>query len=452
MSFRFPFALLLLSLLASCARSPLDDAWLPPRPLAAGVPAHRPPQLPDDAHPTALPAPAINPTGELTLGQVWQLALLHHPALAADAWEVRAAEARQMQADVMPNPQLDVRLDDFGGSGDRQSFDEANLRVRITQLIELGDKRQRRVNLAQAGRTLAAWDYEARRVAIAADVTDRFVTVLELQQRIALGETTVQTLTRLHQLIEDRIEAGAKVGTDLDQSKARLAFAKIDLSEARIRLEAARRQLANTWNNDKPAFTHVVGPLDITGEQVPGIDDLIAMLDEHPDVARFAGEIAHRQAQLELARAGAVPDVRVGAGARYFRENDEQAFLLEVEIPLPLFDRRQGDILEKRFAVASARSQAAAARTQARSALIGAHRDMTIAHDRAATLERDIIPGLKTALETTQTQFNQGVLKLNDLHSAHRDLLRAQSDHLRALGDYHQAAARVEGLTGRPLR
>ena len=152
-----------------------------------------------------------------------------------------------------------------------------------------------------------------------------------------------------------------------------------------------------------------------------------------------------------MAQADAVSDVTVGVGGRYFREDDDHALLVEFGIPLPIFDRKEGEILEKRFALAKARSQAELARASARDELIQAHRDMSIAQSRELALRQQMLPSLRSAYDTTQAQFKQGLIKLDDMLDAHRDLLKAQMERLDATRDFHRAAAVLEGLIGQPL-
>ena len=431
--------------------SPLatDADWIPPRALA-NVPAYRPPVDPpgDGAASARLAEP---PSGEITLIDAWRLALLLHPALAVDAYSVREAEARQMQADVMPNPQIDFRLDDFAGSGQREGFDSANLRVRLTQVIELGDKRARRVELARADRALATWDYEARRIAVAADVSARFAALLAAQQRVLLRSGAVDFAQTMQQVIEDRIKAGGILPIEREHARVRLAQAKINLEEAKLEREAARGRLASCWNSDRATFSAAVGSLEVDRAARVDLDGLLARLADHPQVARFAGEVAQRQAALRVAQADAVSDVTVGVGGRYFREDDDHALLVEFGIPLPIFDRKEGEILEKRFALAKARSQAELARASARDELIQAHRDMSIAQSRELALRQQMLPSLRSAYDTTQAQFKQGLIKLDDMLDAHRDLLKAQMERLDATRDFHRAAAVLEGLIGQPL-
>jgi cobalt-zinc-cadmium efflux system outer membrane protein len=288
-------------------------------------------------------------------------------------------------------------------------------------------------------------------VAVAAQVSEYFALVLASQEEVALRKEAVEFAQEMHKIVEDRLAAGALAPVEKDRSAARLGQAKIALGDAEVNLETARRLLAGTWDQSKPTFSHAAGTLPATRPAAPALDDLIALLNDHPLVARWAGEIAQRKADIELAKAQSIGDLTVGGGMKYFREDDGQAFLFELGIPLPLFDDNRGEILEKRFALSKAHAEAKAARNEARIELIEAYRDLARAH-RAATLLRDeVIPRLQSARDLTQSNFKQGLVKLDDILDENRDLLRAKVEFLEALAEYHTSAAKIEALIGRPI-
>ena len=55
------------------------------------------------------------PTGEVTLQHALALALLENPKLRSYSLEVRAAEARVLQAGLLPNPEIELGIGEFGG-------------------------------------------------------------------------------------------------------------------------------------------------------------------------------------------------------------------------------------------------------------------------------------------------------------------------------------------------
>jgi len=88
------------------------------------------------------------PTGVLTLPQAQALALLQNPKLAAFGWEVRAREAQILQAGLRPNPEVEVEVENFAGSGALQAFRGTEITILLSQLIELAGKRHKRARVA----------------------------------------------------------------------------------------------------------------------------------------------------------------------------------------------------------------------------------------------------------------------------------------------------------------
>src|SRR5437660_1513548 len=127
---------------------------------------------------SSAPAPGTSPyqepTAVLTLPQALALALLQNPELRAFAWEVRVAEARTLQAGLRPNPELGLDIENVAGTGAFQGGRSAETTLRLSQVIELGGKRARRLRVAALERDLAAWDYETKRVEVLTAVAQAF--------------------------------------------------------------------------------------------------------------------------------------------------------------------------------------------------------------------------------------------------------------------------------------
>jgi cobalt-zinc-cadmium efflux system outer membrane protein len=150
-----PVGMVLIVVLSGCASERMEAVWPEPRPLGQHVPAFQVPEAPS-AIPSRGPQPD-EPTGVLTLRQALALALLQNPALASAAWEVRAGEARTLQAGLLLNPEFGVEVENFAGSGEFRGFDVAETTITLGQVIELGGKRLRRARVAALERDLAAW-------------------------------------------------------------------------------------------------------------------------------------------------------------------------------------------------------------------------------------------------------------------------------------------------------
>ncbi|HTJ20333.1 MAG TPA: TolC family protein, partial [Steroidobacteraceae bacterium] len=79
-------------------------------------------------------AEPVEPRGELTLAQAVELALRSNPELLASRYELTAAQARIVQADLRPNPDLDVELENFAGSGATTGTDALETTLSLSQV------------------------------------------------------------------------------------------------------------------------------------------------------------------------------------------------------------------------------------------------------------------------------------------------------------------------------
>jgi cobalt-zinc-cadmium efflux system outer membrane protein len=187
--------------------------------------------------------------------------------------------------------------------------------------------------------------------------------------------------------------------------------------------------------------------------QPPAIDALTPLLAQNPEIARWETEVAQRQAALNLARAGAIPDVTGGVGYRHFREteNNDHAMLVTASIPLPLFGRNQGEISRARFGVLKAHADRHAAQARLHAQLTEAYQQLASAYEESRSLQNEILPTARRAYEAAETSFKEGKTGYLDVLDAQRTLTDIREQYVEALASYHQAATAVEGLIGQSL-
>ena len=173
-------------LLTGCAQRPNPVQWPEERLLGKGIPAFKAPIEPVEVKQNE---PILNHDGDLTLQAAFTASLLHNPELKIFAWEIRVKEAQALQASMLVNPEIEVEIEDFAGSGSASGFDNSETTILFSQLIELGQKRQKRVRVGELNQDLAAWDYEAARLQVLTSVASTFIETLALQQQVEFGDS-----------------------------------------------------------------------------------------------------------------------------------------------------------------------------------------------------------------------------------------------------------------------
>ena len=393
---------------------------------------------------------AEEPIGILTLKKALALAILRNTELKTFSLEVRAQDARALQAGLFPNPEIGVEVENFGGEKELRDFDSSETTGQLSQLIELAGKRSTRRRLASLGRGLAGWDYEAKRTDVLSETTQAFVDVLAAQERLSLMDELAGLSEQVLNTISERVKAG-KV-SPLEETRAGVSYSTslIDLERARRRLEASRKRLAALWGSGTPLFERVDGELERIAP-IPTAAQLEDLISKNPDIARWTVEMEQRQVAVKLEKAGRVPDLTLSGGIRRFKETDDNAFVMGLSVPLPLFDRNQGGVREALQRQAKAAEEQRAAELIVLNALAGAYQELSTAYAEAKALQQDVLPGAQTAFDGTSEGYRQGKFGYLDVLDAQRTFFEARGRYIEALASYHKMKAQVERLTGTGL-
>jgi len=442
------FGIIWLLALSGCAPNGVDVACPKPRPLGRDIPAYQAPRTPPKEHPVLLKAK--EPTEAVILRQALSLALMGNPELAAFSWEVRAKEARSLQASLLPNPEVEFEAEEFGGTGERSGFDAAESSLRLSQLIELAGKRAKRTKVATLERDLAGWDYESKRLEVLTQTTKAFVEVLAGQEQLVLAKESVVLAERILETVSERVRAGKVSPLEEMKAKVTLSTSRIDLERAERDLESARQRLSAMWGSTSPGFNRAGGDL-YTMSDIPSVEKLLKHLSQNPDIGRWKNEMESRRASVELESARRVPDLTLHVGVQRFEETGDNAAILGLSVPLPLFDRNQGRILEARYKLAKAIEDRRATEMRVKTVLSQTHQLLSASHFEAVTLKNDVLPAAQGAFDAAKEGYEQGKFGYLDVLDAQRTLFEASSRYVGALAKYHRAVAVLESLIGTGL-
>jgi cobalt-zinc-cadmium efflux system outer membrane protein len=387
----------------------------------------------------------------ISLARALALTLERSPQLAAFSWDIRAAEARILQAKLLPNPEISWDGEDFTRAGVQSATESMQNTLVLSQLIELGGKRNSRVWEAQFDRRAAEWDYQVKRLEVLKSTTLAFIDVLSGQRKVQLAEENVQLTERGIPLTQKRVEAGKASNVELIRTNTEVATARIELTEARHDLEAARVNLAAQWGAKKATFSSVSGNLEQL-RSVPSLESLKAKLQTNPELAKWTTERQRREATLNAARAEAHPDLTVNAGPRLLgASHADMSLVAGFSIPLPLWNRNQGKIAEAEANVAKTSDEKAAAEADANAELNEAYQTLQRAAEEVRMLRETVLPGAKSAVDQISEGYTTGRFSQLDVLDAQRSYIETRTQYVRALSDFQKAAAQIDALTAGPV-
>ena len=397
----------------------------------------------------------------LTLRDATHFTLQRNPELASFAKEMRALEGATLQAGLLPNPELSVNVENIGNvqplTGDVNSKDAIGKEVvqqlttiRIYQLIELGGKRAARMVAASLNQELAAQDYEARRVELLARVANVFTEVLAGQERLRLAEESLQLAQRVVSAVAKRVQAG-KV-PPIEETRAGVAFSttRIELEQAQRDLAAARKRLTLLWGNSSPQFSKALGNLE-SAVVLPSFEALAERVLASPMALRAMKNIEQRKALLDVEQTRRIPNLTVQAGVVNHALLGGNTPIAAVIVPLPFFDRNQGNILQAHQRVDKAIDEQAATELRLRTELTQAYEALSAAQRETGILRDEIIPAARSVFEVTNKGYELGKFGFLEMLDAQRTLFQNQILYVRALANYQRLVNEIERLIAAPI-
>ena len=125
---------------------------------------------------SALPVEAAEKAPRsISLPQALQRALAANPRLAAAQRDVGIATGLKVQAGALPNPELSFELDNALGPGPYKGLQAAETNLQLSQLVELGGKRDARLAAGEAGIGSAVWQWRATRLEVLSETAIAFM-------------------------------------------------------------------------------------------------------------------------------------------------------------------------------------------------------------------------------------------------------------------------------------
>lgn len=387
--------------------------------------------------------PVTEPSSNITLTDALNLALNANPEIAVASRERTAIEGARVQAAARPNPTVSALLEDTRNAT-RQTT------ILLEQPIELGDKRAIRMLAADARYDAASVSLEVKKSEIQANVSVAFYEVLAAQERLRLAQSSLDVAKQAREAVSKRVQAGKISPVEETKSRVAEASVKIEANRASSILTSARKRLTGLWGNPLPRFQIAEGQVEDIPEAMP-LDNLTAMLDSSPNIQRAKLEISTRQALANIENSKRTPDLTVSVGAKRNEELGLNQAVLGVSIPIPVFDRNQGNLQEALSRTDKAKDELTALRIQQETLLAEAYERLTSARQSVETLKLDILPGAQSAFDAATKGFEFGKFGFLDVLDAQRTLVQAKSQYIDALLEANQAMSDIERILGKPI-
>ena len=384
-----------------------------------------------------------------------------NPTLLAAKIGIDESKADEITAYLRPNPDLTAGIDQInffstqptpsGGTDAYRPFAFAFPSASISYLYERRHKRGLRLESAQKATAIAESQLADQERNLIFNLRSAFVTTLQQKAVLALTRDSLAYYDRLLTVSRDRFKAGDIAKVDLVRLELQRVQFETDVQTALVNLRTAKIQLLMLLNERTPLEQFDInGPFDFT-EQISPLDEFrkVAM-DTRPDLKAAVEAIDKAKTDHRLAVANGSTDPTFGMD--FARNPPIPVFIgVNVNIPLRIFDRNQGEKLKTQLDIAHNERLRDANVAQVFSDVDSAYATL----DSNLTLLRPYKASyLQEAVEVRDTvsfAYQHGGASLLDFLQAQQDYRSIELNYLNLIGSYLTAASQLNLAVGREV-
>jgi cobalt-zinc-cadmium efflux system outer membrane protein len=400
---------------------------------------------------------AQSPAEKLTLDQAVAEALEKNLVLLAERSNIAIAEARVLTARLRPNPVVSVGGDhmDLLGTGfnDLNAGGPSEFSLRTDFLWERGGKRRLRTEVAEAARSVAQLQFLNSVRGVVLDVQSAFVDALLARDSLALARENLSSLNQIVEINAARVKAGDLAEVELIRSRLAALQFETSVRQAELKLRAALVRLQTFLGRSKPSPSFdVAGDLS-RAKAAPALEELRTSARElRPDLRALNRDRERAEAELRSQIAQGKVDCTLGTEYRRqqvaAKSNSLGVFL---NVPLPVFNRNQGEIERARQERQQIHWRVGALEAAIAAEVENAYQQFLTARSLLEAIEGQMVGQARDVREITEFSYKRGEATLLQLLDAQRAFNETMQAYNEARAEYARNLYLLDAVSGKAV-
>jgi cobalt-zinc-cadmium efflux system outer membrane protein len=391
-------------------------------------------------------------TSRITLDDAIDLALKNSPTLKATRTQIDQNKAQEITAGLRPNPLLswdsqfvpvfNPSLFSSDTLNNLQQFD-----IGVGYLFERGHKRRRRVDAARdQTHVTEAQVLDAERT-LKFNVSQQFTNALLAKSNLEFALADLKSFRETVNINEERYQSGDISQGDLLKTKLQLLQFQTDVTSAELAKVQALASLRQLIGYDSvPRDYDVIGALEYAPVKVR-LDELEATaLQKRPDLRAADAGVDAARSQLNLAKANGKQDLNASLSFSHVSANSSSSMFFN--IPLPVFNRNQGEIARTRYAVDQAELNRKASEETVFSDVRNAYEAVQTSQQVVELYQSGYLKQAQESRDISEFAYRQGAAALLDFLDAERSYRGTQLAYRQALANHMLAVEQLRQAIG----
>ncbi len=388
----------------------------------------------------------------ITLDEAIQMALQHNHSLLAARTTIQQNEAQEITANLRPNPTLFtdweyLPLEKTSGGLANYLHDSTEGDIGLSYLFERGKKRQHRLQAAKDATAVTRSQVADNERGLTFQVASGFVNVQLAQSTLELAQQDLKSFQKTVDISEFQHKSGNISENDYLKIKLQLLQFETDVQQALLSKVQALSDLRQLLGYESVSRDYdVAGPFDYQPLPVK-LDALqTKAIENRPDLRAAQQGITAANSQYLLAKADGKVDVT--AAANYSHVNGISAVTFNVSVPLPIFDRNQGEIARTGFTITQAQEQQLFARGQVMTDVKDAYEGLQTNDIVVQFYRSGYLDVAQKSRDISEYAYRRGAASLLDFLDAERTYRQTELTYRQSLASYLLALEQLREAVG----
>lgn len=382
------------------------------------------------------PIPAPVESNSQSLEQLIAIAESSNPRLAEAVAEIDKSIGYHQQAGLYPNPIAQSGAMQLGGS-------ESQYFAQLSQ--EIVTRQKLRISSAQTGQAIrqAELRFLVVRYSLLASIRKGYAAVVAAEMRITALQKLVDLARKSAQTAEQLVDAGEGARTDSLLMEIELEKAEVALENAQVAALGARRQLAAIMGVREMQLGELTGTLVTSFDKLAEEIAVDGYIPQNADIMIAEIEVERTRIAARRAEVEPFPNVTVNSGYMHQSQGMENMAILNFSVPVPIWNRNQGNIRAARADIGRAANAAEQWQNEVAREMADAIARFRAARQQVARFEDRIIPKSEKSVQIIQTGFETGEFDFQRLLQAQRSYVEAELGYIESLEAQWNAAAEL---------
>lgn len=379
----------------------------------------------------------------LTYDVALQKTLIQSPAILASLDEIEEREGDKIQSGLYINPIVSYSVENVFGNKHWRGWNSAEQRLEFSQAIRVGGEREYRLSMAEYRLLAKQFQHSYLEMQVAGALKKAFLEVIVAQERLNLANEQMSTSQAIRRTVLLKAENGKANPLEINRALMGAANIELILKRATTDLAVARQQLARFWGDLSPDFDEVEYPF-YDFECPSSLEECLSDHAAHPLLLKTQFDQLAAADEIKLAKAQAIPDVIVTAGFKTLRNTNERGMIIGIAIPLPFFDRKQGEIYRTEAQNCRIYNIYFEQQIALEVRLAALHKEAMRAYTELVQLKTVILEIAEDSFEIVQEGYSAGKFEYLDLLEAQKTLFESQERCIQALFKFFEIQTDIE--------